>query len=793
MHALGARRIDPDLDQRPRQRQFLDGLAVDLERDVGLGLAVGRGLIEVGPQGRFDQVDEAAQDAVLVGVDHGIEPGLEVGQDRRSSLVAIPLRRGIEARLEQPDDKGGKTRVLEQGLLHVGVRIGDSGLAQVLAIGAQNDDLAPAQTGPDDQAVEAVAFDLAAPDAAERLLELGPDGAEVDGPAVAGFQAKVVDHDEAAVVERDRERNLVDHLEAHMLEHGQSVGQGDRAVRMVELEADLMLAGLQGTAQAHADLAVGQGLLDHVDVADRGLAVEPLAVAGAEGPVVTAVEGQPALLAMRRNQRVLKLVGPGPCRLDDLGLDGVGIVIGNRPRLGADEHVGTGQRRVAELGVPVAALATEGVLHDALYAAAEVGVVAVTRHIDEARHEPLEVIATQEQGNPLAFLQVEDAEAGIQQMVLGYLEQFVAGEVLEDVGERLAVMAVGRQVGTLQHPADLPPQQGNFAGVVVVGRRGEQADEQVLAGHLALGAETTHGDGVHVDRPVDRGEHVGLGDHQRIGPGQEFPHLGTQVLEIGELAERIEVGVAEQAEAGALVEGDLGLAAAALEIESPVAEKGEVVVVNPAQKGVDLVAVLGRNRPRCRLEIGGDLEHLGPQVLPVGDGDPDIGQNLLDGGGDLRQMGRRLPADLDVHEGFGGHAVTGIARFENLVDGLVAAAHLDDRVDDQMDGDVAAAQFDGQRIDQERHVVVDHLDHRVVRLPAVFLEIGVVDPDLGLAGLALGAEPPMGERRAEQLVMAACGDIAGRDTIVIEADERADRRALGFAQTFLRLFQKTPD
>ena len=332
-----------------------------------------------------------------------------------------------------------------------------------------------------------VALDIAAPDAAEGLLELGPDVAEIDGPAVAGLQPEIVDHDQAAVVEVDRERNLVDDLEAHMLEHGQGVGQRNRAVRVIELEADLMLAGLQRAAQAHADLlAGGQGLLDHVDVAKRGFGVEAFAVAGPEGPLVAPEMGQPALLAMGRDQCILQLVGPGPGGLDDLGLDGVGIKVRNRARPRADEHVGASQRRIAELGVPVAAFALEGLLHDRLHTAPEIGVIAVARDVDEAGHEALEIVAAQEQGDPLAFLQVEDPEAGVEQVVLGNLEQLVAREVLENIGQGLAVVAVGRQAGAFQDPLYLAPQQRNLAGRVVVRRGGEQADEKVLADTLPL-------------------------------------------------------------------------------------------------------------------------------------------------------------------------------------------------------------------------------------------------------------------------------------------------------------------
>ena len=74
-------------------------------------------------------------------------------------------------------------------------------------------------------------------------------------------------------------------------------------------------------------------------------------------------------------------------------------------------------------------------------------------------------------------------------------------------------------------------------------------------------------------------------------------------------------------------------------------------------------------------------------------------------------------------------------------------------------------------VDQERHVVGDHLDHRVGRLPAVLLDLRVVDPDLGLAGLALLAEAEMGERGAVEVQRVALEQIDGRHRPVVVADE----------------------
>ena len=88
------------------------------------------------------------------------------------------------------------------------------------------------------------------------------------------------------------------------------------------------------------------------------------------------------------------------------------------------------------------------------------------------------------------------------------------------------------------------------------------------------------------------------------------------------------------------------------------------------------------------------------------------------------------------------------------------------------------AQRRGDRIHQERHVVVDDLDHRVLGGPAIILEGGVIGPHLGLAVEPLLGELPMGQRRAEQVGAAARHNIGGRHTVVIPLKKGRDGRAI---------------
>ena len=89
---------------------------------------------------------------------------------------------------------------------------------------------------------------------------------------------------------------------------------------------------------------------------------------------------------------------------------------------------------------------------------------------------------------------------------------------------------------------------------------------------------------------------------------------GRKFSRIDEFAEGVVAGIAESAESGARVEGDPGPAAGALEVEATMAQKGEIVVVNPIQEGTDLVAVVGRNRTRLGREFLHRLADLTPRM-----------------------------------------------------------------------------------------------------------------------------------------------------------------------------------
>ena len=99
-----------------------------------------------------------------------------------------------------------------------------------------------------------------------------------------------------------------------------------------------------------------------------------------------------------------------------------------------------------------------------------------------------------------------------------------------------------------------------------------------------------------------------------------------------------------------------------------------------------------------------------------------------------------------------------------------------------MNDEVALIEGGGNRVDQEGHVVVDDLDDRVVGLPPVLLAARVVDAHLGLAGGALGAKRPVGQRRAQEVCGILPDDVLGRHVFVVMADEALERQSLVLAE-----------
>ena len=130
VHAFYARRVDKDLVKRAGQRQIGELAALELDRDQRPELTILVGLKEVCADRRLYDIDEAAQDAVLVQTLDLLEFLFDMRDDRDLLVTTAGVRARIEAGMKQFDDIGGDASMLHQSCPHVVLRIGHANLTQ---------------------------------------------------------------------------------------------------------------------------------------------------------------------------------------------------------------------------------------------------------------------------------------------------------------------------------------------------------------------------------------------------------------------------------------------------------------------------------------------------------------------------------------------------------------------------------------------------------------------------------------------------------------------------------------
>ncbi len=246
---------------------------------------------------------------------------------------------------------------------------------------------------------------------------------------------------------------------------------------------------------------------------------------------------------------------------------------------------------------------------------------------------------------------------------------------------------------------------------------------------------------------------------------------------VGVVAQRVG---AQDAQAGAGDRLEHLLALVLDQVVLAVAEEGEVVVGQPAHQLPGLAdLLLGQVRRGLLGELVGQSERGVAHLRPVLDDLADVAQHAAQADLDGAQvLAVGLAVDLDVHPGLdhgvrgplgagGLRAVAGVGVEDLQQLAGEVAAHRELRVHDEVDGAVQAGQLVGDRVDQERHVVGDDLDHGVAARPAVLLDGRGVHPDLGGALGPLEAQPVVGGRRTVDVHRVAADQVLGRRVEVV--------------------------
>ena len=349
--------------------------------------------------------------------------------------------------------------------------------------------------------------------------------------------------------------------------------------------------------------------------------------------------------------------------------------------------------------------------------------------------------------------------------------------------QRLAVVAVGREAGALDDGLDLAVEHRDLARRAAVGGGGEEAGEQPLTRHVALGIEGLDAEHVHRHVAMDGRAGVGLGDQQQLGLAQVRAHLGRHALLVAHAAENAQVEILEDAERAAVDDLVRGLLALAGHGVFAIAEEGEVVVLDPLQEARDLGALVFVHRQLLGIDLLDGLVQARAHLAEVADRDAHVVQHRFDAALDLFQFFRlRHLGGADLHHRFGGRV-----RLADLGDlaGLVAR-DVHDRMHDQMNVEVLARQLGGHRIHQERHVVVHDLDHGVAGPPAMLILMRIEDADLGHPRLTLVGELPEREGGAEQVFRRFLRDVRNRHIGVELPDE-------GLGLSLARAFDPSAD
>src|SRR3954451_12310949 len=185
-------------------------------------------------------------------------------------------------------------------------------------------------------------------------------------------------------------------------------------------------------------------------------------------------------------ERVEQTVGPRAGGVGEHRFDALLINLGNRARRRLDDEENARERRVRDVLGDGRLASVELIFEKLLGLLAKLDGVLIARHEDVAGDEALEDILAREERDTMAFLQQEDAAGDVVELRVGDLEKFVARKGLEDVDECLPIVAVRIEAGALERARRFEAQHRNLADAAAVRGRGEEAEEAILAGEVAV-------------------------------------------------------------------------------------------------------------------------------------------------------------------------------------------------------------------------------------------------------------------------------------------------------------------
>ncbi|KAF1050668.1 MAG: hypothetical protein GAK43_02725 [Stenotrophomonas maltophilia] len=765
VHPFDARAVYEDFELRHRPRNIRNRLRTELEAEVGLVLAVAVGLVEVGAQGGLDQVQVAPQDAVLVEHLHIVQGG----EDGLLQLLLLvfqvfggELARQVEARLEQPYQLAGD--------IHMGVqRAGDiaqveakANLLEVARIGTQQRHIAPRQAGGQHQAVEGIVLGIAVDDMHEGILQRLVELLDIHIQAFGVGEGEVVNPVLAATGVVQAIGELAEHAQAEVLQDRQHIGQRQRRIRVVELAVQLLLTLGQRLVEAHHQRALLGQAEQVLQVDHREMRGEALAVAGREAAReffedIVAL----ALAEVLRHQRGV-VVLPGAAGLHRLFFEAAWVEIDARLRVHPQDELHPRQGRFGEEGPELAVAGLQSLTQDLLDLDPRFGGIDVARHIGQHVGEAPVGVLAQEQADLVAFLDLHDGHCRAEQLVHRGLEQIVARQHFQHLGQFLAEVAIGIEARAPGDFADLAANERDLVDALVVHRGGEQPHEAELADHLALGIDIADRHIVRVGRAVHTAGVGGLGEGQQ----QRLAQVGDGVIlyvQVG-LAEAGAQQLGHTKERGIVIDHPATIALRG-HGELFVTEEGEVVVQQPLEERPHLGGLLRAGLGLRLAQPGQQVTGLGAHRREIGHGQAHLAEHLDDRLLQRPQLSHRGAAvDLQVHQRLLVHILALAALGQQLEQSALGIApHAQHHGLQGVDAVAATIQLHAHRVDQERLVRVQHLHRSMGGLPAVLLVVGIEHLRLGRRGVETLEQTPRRQRASDQVGQPALGQFVEGD------------------------------
>ncbi len=381
-------------------------LAFDLEGEVLLELALAAGLIDIGTHGGRQCVPQGPQDSILVGARHLLERRADATIEPRES--ALPRRRRafrVEAGHEQVRQSLGYCRIVHQDLCDIALAERQSGLQQISAIGAHDDHEAPRYAGSQSQMIETVAIHAAGPNGREGTLDFALQCFELGHGRRLHHELQVLNPG----APRGRKLQFVgplgDHLESHVLQHGQEVGNRNGILLAEDLQKEPVLAPRLGSVdiQMQARRLFLDGLEErHVE--GGGVAAKVLGVGRGECLCIVLEQLQGVGFVEARQQRCLEAVGPRPHRGGDAQFQGVRVDMDFIAGSGPCDDVNAGEVRLCDLHLRLHAVRGKCLADDFFDALTDLCVVFFARYEHQAGIESVKRIAPEQHANPRTLL-----------------------------------------------------------------------------------------------------------------------------------------------------------------------------------------------------------------------------------------------------------------------------------------------------------------------------------------------------------------------------------------------------